>query len=438
MKSQFFDLADALCRELRRDEALLCHMSAERSAFVRFNEALVRQAGTVEQRYFSIRLIGTQRQASANIALAGNADDFDRARAALERVRAVLTQLPEDPWLLIAEAPHSTSTERRGRIPRAEDVVERVTSCAKGMDFVGFYAGGTIYRGFANSYGQRNWHEVETFNFDWSVHLHADRAVKDGYAGFDWNASEFEARLNGSAERLQLLKTPPVTLQPGEYRAYLAPRALEEVTSLLQLDAFSARARATRQSPLLRLEHGEHLSAKVTLTENSECGIAPQFQQDGFIRPPKVALIANGRLAESLVSPRSAKEYGLQTNGANARESPESFDLAPGDLATHDVLAALGTGLYVGNLWYLNFSDRPAARMTGMTRFATFWVEGGRIVAPVNPLRFDDTIYRMLGEKRVDFTRERELLLSTSTYDERSTASSHLPGALLESLRFTL
>ncbi|MEN3354118.1 MAG: hypothetical protein V7640_2276, partial [Betaproteobacteria bacterium] len=121
-----------------------------------------------------------------------------------------------------------------------------------------------------------------------------------------------------------------------------------------------------------------------------------------------------------------------------SRESPESLELAPGDLRADDVLGALDTGLYIGNLWYLNFSDRPAGRITGMTRFATFWVEGGRLVAPVTPLRFDDTIYRMLGENLIDLTTERELLLSTSTYDERSTASAQLPGALIGSLRFTL
>jgi predicted Zn-dependent protease len=73
-----------------------------------------------------------------------------------------------------------------------------------------------------------------------------------------------------------------------------------------------------------------------------------------------------------------------------------------------------------------------------MTRFATFWVEGGRIAAPVSPMRFDDSIYRMLGTSLVALTRERELLLDPSTYDERSTASARLPGALLGSLRFTL
>jgi predicted Zn-dependent protease len=73
-----------------------------------------------------------------------------------------------------------------------------------------------------------------------------------------------------------------------------------------------------------------------------------------------------------------------------------------------------------------------------MTRFATFWVEGGRIVAPAVPLRFDDSIYRLLGDKLAALTKRRELLLDTSTYGERSTASALLPGALVEALRFTL
>ncbi|MEA3155371.1 MAG: hypothetical protein QOK44_2960 [Betaproteobacteria bacterium] len=438
MNAQFLELVDALCRQLKKEEILLCYLSAERSDFVRFNKALVRQAGTVEQRYLTIRLIHARRQASEVIALAGSADNLERALVSMTRLRDVLTQLPEDPWLLIAEKPNSTSVERRGHLPHTDEVVQRVVEAGRGLDFVGFYAAGTIYRGFANSYGQRNWHEVDTFNFDWSVHLRADKAVKDGLAGFDWDIASFEAKLRRSADRMELLREPPLTISPGDYRVYLAPRALEEVTGLLQWDAFSARSLATRQSPLLRMEHGEHLSPKVTLSENIQDGVAPGFQQDGFVRPGQVKLIANGELAGRLVSPRSAKEYGLDTNGANSRESPESLDLAPGDLPVDEVLATLGSGLYVGNLWYLNFSDRPAGRMTGMTRFATFWVENGRIVAPVNPLRFDDTLFRMLGENLFDFTREREMLLSTSTYDERSTASSHLPGALLGSLRFTL
>ncbi|HLS86887.1 MAG TPA: metallopeptidase TldD-related protein, partial [Burkholderiales bacterium] len=152
----------------------------------------------------------------------------------------------------------------------------------------------------------------------------------------------------------------------------------------------------------------------------------------------RVVLVEAGRLGEPLVSPRSAKEYALAGNGANGGEAPESLAMAAGTLEESEILAALGEGLYIGNLWYLNYSDRPAGRITGMTRFATFVVEGGRIVAPAAPMRFDDSLYRILGENLEALTRNRELRLSTSTYGERSTDAMLLPGALLAGLRFTL
>lgn len=438
MRSQFFELADRLCADLHGGEVLLCWFAGERSDFVRFNRGRVRQAGSVEQRFVSIRLLRGGRQAAATIAIAGSADDGVLYRETLLRLRETLAHVPEDPWLLYSEEPQSTVNERHGRLPATADVVSQVRESAGNVDFVGFYASGPIYRGFANSLGQRNWHEVHSHSFDWSLHLAGDSAVKNGYAGCDWDSAVFRAKLEESTQRLKAMRKAPRTLRPGEYRAYLAPSAVEEITGLLQWDAFSARSRATRQSALMRMERGAQLSSAVTLAENTAAGMAPSFQEDGYVRPPSVPLIIAGRLAESLVSARSAREFGLTPNGANARESPESLDMAPGELADTEVLTALDTGLYIGNLWYLNFSDKAAGRMTGMTRFATFWVEGGELVAPVTPLRFDDTIYRMLGEKLEALTRTCELLPSTSTYDERSTASSRLPGALLTGLRFTL
>ena len=53
-------------------------------------------------------------------------------------------------------------------------------------------------------------------------------------------------------------------------------------------------------------------------------------------------------------------------------------------------------------------------------------------------LRFDDTIYRMLGDKLEALTAERELLLESSTYGSRMLTSTTVPGALLSELQFTL
>jgi predicted Zn-dependent protease len=434
VKDEFFQLVEALSRDLGKDEILLCSLAAERSDFVRFTQGKVRQAGSVEQRVISLRLVRGRRQAAITL----TAGDETAYKGALKQLRDSLESLPEDPWLLINEEPVFTQSERRGRIAPAEAVVEQATRVAQGRDLVGIYAGGTLYRGFANSLGQRNWHEVDSFNFDWSLYLQADQAVKTSYAGFDWDEQVFNAKVGSAASQLRFLKMERQAIRPGEYRAYLAPKALEEVMTLLSWGGFSARARATKQSPLLRMEQGQALSDKIHLAEKTKEGVSAPFQGDGFVKPAGVTLIENGRLGDALVSPRSAKEYGLATNAANGGEGPEALDLAAGRLREPEALAALDNGLYISNLWYLNFSDRPAGRITGMTRFATFRVVGGRIAAPVSPMRFDDSIYRILGDNLVELTAERELLLDASTYGERSTSSARLPGALLKGLRFTL
>ena len=433
MKDRFFAAAERLARGLRADETLLCNLSAERSDFVRFNHARVRQAGTVEQAYLTLRLVRDRRQASATVMLDGE----DHANA-LNALRDSLQDLPEDPWLLFNESPRSSESVRRGALPASHDIVDTVPEKSGNLDFVGIYAGGTVMRGFANSLGQKNWHEVDSFNFDFSLHGEGDRAVKGGYAGSEWDGKAFLKKLSSMSEEMKVLEKPKRQIAPGEYRAYLSPRALSEIMTLLNWGGFSARSQKTRQSALLRMQEGARLSPKVTMRENTAEGLSPAFQWDGFLKPARVELIDRGELRTALVSPRSAKEYGLEPNGAGGSESASSLEIEKGLLEERNILGTLGDGLYVSNLWYLNFSDRPAGRITGMTRFATFWVEGGRIVAPVGAMRFDDSIYRIFGESLVELTKERELLPDGSTYGERSTASERLPGILLKSLRFTL
>src|SRR5258706_7444509 len=139
-----------------------------------------------------------------------------------------------------------------------------------------------------------------------------------------------------------------------------------------------------------------------------------------------------------MVSPRTAKEYELETNGAAEDESMASMALAPGTLAGEDALRALDTGIAIGNLHYLNFSDRRNARVTGMTRFATFWAERGEIVAPVNVMRWDDSLYRMLGTELEALTSTPEWILNNSTYQQRSVQTSRVSCALLQGISFTL
>ncbi len=225
MQTHFYGLADTLTRELERDEILTLWFAGERSDFARFNRGKVRQAGAVEQRQLRVRLIGNGRQASASLALCGALADADAVRGVLRELREVLRDLPVDPHLLIATEVDSTEQRRTGQLADPRALARDVVAASGALDLVGIYAAGPIYRGFANSLGQRNWHEVENFNFEWSLYHRADKAVKTGYAGSHWSAASFERRLNEAAEQLALLERPAHTLTPGEY-APSSPRGL--------------------------------------------------------------------------------------------------------------------------------------------------------------------------------------------------------------------
>lgn len=440
MKDAFHGLADHVQSLAAPGEIIASSFSAEDSHFIRFNRSAVRQATAVRQARWTLTLIRDGRRVDATTTLAG-AGAADRAQltALLGVLREGIADAPEDPYLLWPDAPRSTERESPGSLPQAETVIDTVTRAGQGLDLVGLYAGGPVYQGFANSLGQRNWQRVDNFNLEWCLYHDRDKAVKTSLSGDAWNADAFANRMGLAREQVTRIARPARTLEPGRYRAYLAPAAVKEVLDMLCWGGFSLKSQRTKGSPLLRLEEGtESLDSRVALSENTAEGLAPGFQSDGFVRPGRVELIRAGRPAQALVSPRSAKEYGLVTNGANAGEAPESLDLAAGDLPRTDVLRALGTGLYVGNLWYLNFSDRSACRLTGMTRFASFWVENGEIQAPVNVMRFDDTVYRILGSQLESLTRERDLLLDGGTYGGRNMASARAPGLLLREFTLTL
>jgi predicted Zn-dependent protease len=441
MESYFRDIAAALDRLVVAGETYTAWFAAETSDFVRLNRGRVRQPGSVAQRYLDLDWIRGRRHATFQLSLSGNLDrDTDVLAGAVAQLRAALADVADDPHLLIATDVQSSRDVRGGPLPAAETIIDAVLAAGDGLDLVGLYAGGPVYRGFANSLGQRNWHQVTAFNLEWSLYHRADKAVKSGLSGFTWDAGAFDAKMSAARTQLAHITKPAKSLTPGSYRAFITPTAMEEVAGLLCWGGFSGRALATRQSPLTRMQGPDALmlDPRVCITEAAADGVAPAFQAQGFTRPARTPLVEAGRLAGALTSPRTALEFGLTANGANGQEAPESLAMKGGDLPLADALAALDTGLYVGNLWYLNFSDRPACRMTGMTRFASFWVEEGRIVAPLDVLRFDDTIYRMLGPSLEALTRETELVLDSSTYHERQLTSMRLPGALLREMTFTL
>ncbi|WGS51190.1 metallopeptidase TldD-related protein [Paraburkholderia sp. D15] len=438
-QAHFTALADALDELQREGETTLASFAGEQSDFIRFNAGKVRQTGSVSQGKLTLRLIDGARQAYSTLTVCGDLhQDLDDVRAALSTLRESLRDAADDPHLLFDTSSWTRTTQRAGRLPDPDGLLGTVAQAAEGFDFVGFYAGGTIVRGFASTRGSRGWYEVDSFNFSWSLYDPSGRAIKTSYAGDDWSDAVFARKVEQAAARLGVLARAPRVLEPGHYRAWLAPAALAELLGVTAWGGFSARAQANSRSALYKLHVGEIVvDPRVSISEDLSLGIAPAFNDDGYLRD-SVPLIAAGRGAERLTNARSAREYGLTPNGALPDESPVALSMQAGDLAEEEVLAKLGTGIYIGNLWYVNFSDRMNCRLTGMTRFATFWVENGEIVAPLEAMRFDDSLYRVLGSELEQIGAQAELLLSDSTWGERATGGMQLPGILVRAFELTL
>jgi predicted Zn-dependent protease len=440
MQGYFYELTEFVQNQIKGNEHFTCRFSAEDSDFVRFNRSAIRQSGHVRQIHLNLQLIDGLRHANYSTTLIGNLKaDYDFIERLIYSLRSHLVDLPEDPHLLISTEVCSTEQIASTRLPPTNAIVDDIMLLAHPHDFVGILAAGPIYRGFANSYGQRNWHETTSFNLDWSLYQGTDNAVKASYAGFDWVSDQFKGKFFNTVSQLGLLKRDPIELKLGAYRAYLTPAAFGELVGMLNWEGLSEKSLRTKQSSLRRMrDEGLILNSAISLCENTAEGMSPGFQTEGFIKPDCIKLIDHGVLTGSMISPRTAKEYGMATNGADGKETLVSIDVQPGELPMSQVLSELDNGLYISNLWYLNYSDRSNCRITGMTRFATFWIENGEIKAPVKVMRFDDSLFRLLGKNLIGLTNERELLVDSESYGQRGTNSMNLPGALVKDFNFTL
>lgn len=442
----FEALASALLGADPAVDRTTLHLCAEASDFLRFNQAALRQATSVQQAYLTIAVERGRRRTESSVSLCGDpALDAPRLQAERTQLIGQLDLIADDPWLQAPATASRSHRDDRGVLPSAAHVIEQVHQAAGlrlQQDLVGFYAAGPVAHAFADSLGSRHWHRVESFHFDWCLYHRADKAVKTAYAGTRWDDAAFAARLDEAAARVKLLERPARTLQPGAYRAAFAPAAMAELLGTLGWSGFSLRARRTGVSALMRLERGEsHFAPGFHLEEAFARSTTPAFTAEGFTRPASVALVEDGRLPAgggTLNSPRAAAEYGVAANGVGAGEAPEALHLHGGAIADGELLRTLGTGLYISNLWYLNYSDRATCRITGMTRYACFWVERGELVAPLNVMRFDDDALRLFGPGLVGLGATPEFIPNSDTYGARRLGSVTTPAALVDGFALTL
>ena len=438
-QENFNEFCQNIFKSLSSHETLFLYIESENSTFVRFNKSQIRQGGSVEQKVLTATYISQNKQQQFSMDLSSNPEqDLQFIQSTLDQFRQQTSILPEDPFLVYSTEPSQLHDKPSAQVFSETQICEDVLEFAASEDFVGFLGSGQQYTGLCSSLGHNLGFSRPSFCLDWSLYFKDDIASKGQYSGSEWSRTQFEAELKKSQSELQFLKRDPITLKPGQYRIYLAPDSVGEIINLLAWGGFSGEQYFNKTSVLQKLYDKKiSLSPMLDWQENRSAGQTPQFDELGFVFNKDCQLVKGGQFSQALVSPRTAKEHQVEYN-SDSSESIYNFQMKPGQLPINQVLQELGTGLYIGNLWYLDYSDWNQCRMTGMTRYGCFWVEGGEIQNPFTPMRFDASLFDFFGNNLEGLTDKTTFIADPSTYYKRSNNSLDVPGALVNDFTLTL
>lgn len=439
IKKYIQDLSAKIFSNLSADEEISLFLHSEESQFVRFNQSKIRQNTSVDHHLVFFQFQKNRRTChfTYNLTLSEK-DDLIKIEKELNEWKEQFQKIDENPQFLpMVNNGSSTSCKKVDR-PSDEEVIRIINSELSGSDMAGLYSSGPIRQASLNSKGQFHYFETDYFFLDYSLY-NGPRAAKGFYSPEKWSLEDFKANIQSTIQKLNLLNRPMMNIPRGQYRTYLEPMAVHEIISTLNWGGLSFSALKQGRNALRKFFDKEvSLSPQFNLVDNLDLGYSPLFNSLGEVGASQINIIQNGQPMELLTSSSTAKEYNAISNFAETSEFCRSPEIRAGTLAKSEVLKQLNTGLYLSNLHYLNWSDMQSARITGMTRYACFWVENGEIKAPIQDLRFDDSVYNLFGSHLINLTSHQDLFVNTGTYNTRSLGAVKVPGALIENFNFTL
>ena len=131
--------------------------------------------------------------------------------------------------------------------------------------------------------------------------------------------------------RLQALSRPEKIIPPGTYRVYIAPEALAEFVPFFSWNGLGERSMREGESAWRALREGRRtMSPLFRVSQDFSLGVEPRFNELAEAAPERLVLVEAGKLAATVVSTRSAKQYGVASNAAPEDERVRSLAIDAG------------------------------------------------------------------------------------------------------------
>jgi len=239
------------------------------------------------------------------------------------------------------------------------------------------------------------------------------RAVLDGGHPADGYAQITSSRLNDLdgrrageiAAQKARAGTDPISLEPGSYEVVLEAKA---VAALLLFPAWlgfngKAHAEGTSFVHLGEAQFDERIDLWDDATDPRALGRS--YDAEGTPKR-RIDLVRRGVTVGLAHDRRSAALAGVEPTGSSIGSEafggyPSDLFLGGGDVSPEQLVAGVARGLLVTDLWYNRILDPKTQVVTGLTRNGLFLIEGGEVVAPVQNLRYTQSVVAALGPGRV-------------------------------------
>ena len=446
MKKEIYNtICSQVYSTLKEGEDLTIYMEGENSQYFRFNDSKIRQTGIIEDYNVTLSLYHGKKSLQATTTVSSDIDySVKNLISEIDGLREPLSLIPENNFTAFPDKFDSLEVYRDGELPNREEILDSLMSIIDKDNLTGVWTSGKIFRASSTSQGTQHWFEKDSFIFDFSLIDAKENMVKILYPGSDWNKDDFITAFDDASNRLQLMDKPKLELKPGKYRVWFEPHAVADFVDMLNWNGVSEASLRNGSSCLLKMRKDNvKLSEKFSLDESFDRKSTASFNSRSEVSA-NVSLIKHGMLENTLINSKTALEYGLTSNYA---EDVNSWGMgeylrAPfmhgGDIKLDERLEKLGTGIFISNIHYLNWSDNLGGRITGLTRYACYWVEDGKMVAPIKTMRFDDSFYNFFGN---NLEAVGETVLSRpviETYDGRNPGETTCPGILVNDFELTL
>jgi len=391
----------------------------------------------------------------------GNQPTADAARKLGERAAAMATRSPEDPYFFGLPAPSDaqyldqntfyTSTAELEPADRAATVLE-IVNLLRGAGAQGFGAVTSAVSELTvvNSHGLRAY---QAFTDAWlSVVAQRERVTPRGAAvrpasGFatschrDWIEVDAEAATLRALAKASL--EPPRHVPPGRYTVILEEEAVAEMLGFLAYGALNGLEYLEGKSPFAGRLGERAYPSWITLRDDPTDARGANVSMD-FEGVPKapLTLIREGTLEQVAWDSTTARRLGIKTTG-HALPAPNphgpmplNLVLSPGAHTKSELVAQVERGLLITRFHYVNEVDPAKTLLTGMTRDGTFLIEDGHVTAPVQDLRWVESIEGVLERTRAVGDTMR-LISEGPGYGIRFLMGSLVPALLVDDFEIT-